>query len=48
MYLDEDDDLAHEFYEECVVSDPVECLNTMVRWTMRRINDNLRPKVRAI
>ena len=42
MFLDEDEDLAHEFYEEYRILDHAE---SVVRWTMRRIKDNLRPQV---
>ena len=42
MFLDEDEDLAHEFYEEYRIQGNVE---SVVRWSMRRIKDNLRPQV---
>ena len=48
MFLDEDEDLAHEFYEECRVLDRPECLEAVVRWTMRRIKKNIRPQVLCV
>ncbi len=47
MFFDEDEDLAHEFFEECLVREgQIEySVDTVIRWTMRRIKHNLRPQV---
>ena len=48
MFLDEDEDLAHEFYEECpIMVEKIEySVDTVVRWTMKRIKRNLKPEVK--
>ena len=47
MFFDEDGDLAHEFYEECRVTDSTS-YDTVVRWTMRRIKNGLVPQVKLV
>ncbi len=41
MYFDEDGDLAHEFYQEARVVSK----SGVVRWSMKRIFNNLTPQV---